>query len=150
MERSSGAERRPAVPFVIGGNDDDGALSGTDELLFSCTKNSIWSSSRSKSLGNSMSALSISSISNTGAVSASKPATTALDDVIADVVDLGVAQLGIAQAGYRIVFIQAVLGLGGGFDRPDNQLASRLAAISSASMVLPVPGSPLTSKGVAG
>jgi hypothetical protein len=42
----------------------------------------------------------------------------ALDDVVADVVDPRVAQLRIAQPRHRVVFVQALLGLGGGFDVP--------------------------------
>jgi hypothetical protein len=37
----------------------------------------------------------------------------ALDDVVADIVHAFVTQLGITQAGNRIVFIQALLSLGG-------------------------------------
>ena len=42
----------------------------------------------------------------------------ALDDVIADIPDLGVAELRIAQARHGIVLVQALLGLGGGLDVP--------------------------------
>ena len=45
----------------------------------------------------------------------------ALDDVVADVLDLLVTELGIPQAGDRIVFVQSLLSLGGGFDVPGNQ-----------------------------
>ena len=42
----------------------------------------------------------------------------ALDDVVLDALDLGVAELRIAQARHRVVFIQALLGLGGRLDVP--------------------------------
>ncbi len=41
-----------------------------------------------------------------------------LNDVIADIVDPFVAQLAVAQAADRIIFIQALLCLGGGFHMP--------------------------------
>jgi len=44
-----------------------------------------------------------------------------LDDVTADVGDLGLAELRVAQAGYGIVFIQALLRLGGRLDVPLKQ-----------------------------
>jgi hypothetical protein len=40
----------------------------------------------------------------------------------------------------RVVFVQALLGLGGGLDVPLQQGMPSAAATSSASMVLPVPG----------
>src|SRR3989440_5129917 len=42
----------------------------------------------------------------------------ALDDVVADLVHARVAELGIAQAAHRVVFVQALLGLGRGLDVP--------------------------------
>ena len=55
-----------------------------------------------------MSALSISSISRHGALLAFKGLPQlALDDVVANVVDLFVAQLAIAQAADRVVFVQS-------------------------------------------
>ena len=45
----------------------------------------------------------------------------ALDDVVGDVLDAFVAQLRIAQAADGIVFIEALLGLGGGLDMPLQQ-----------------------------
>src|SRR5713101_13122 len=42
----------------------------------------------------------------------------AADDVVADFVHAGVAELGIAQAAHRVVFVQALLCLGGGLDVP--------------------------------
>ncbi len=45
----------------------------------------------------------------------------ALHDVVADVADLFVAQLRVAQARHRVVFIQALVGLGGGLDVPLQQ-----------------------------
>ncbi|MNL16311.1 hypothetical protein D3C87_1373460 [compost metagenome] len=45
----------------------------------------------------------------------------ALDDVVADVVDLVVAELGVAQARHRVVLVQALLGLGGRLDVPLQQ-----------------------------
>ncbi len=45
----------------------------------------------------------------------------ALDDVVADVVNAIVAELGVAQAGHRVVFVQALLRLGGRLDMPLQQ-----------------------------
>ena len=45
----------------------------------------------------------------------------ALEDVVMDVLDLLVAQLRVAQARHRVVFIQPLLGLGGGLDVPLQQ-----------------------------
>ena len=42
----------------------------------------------------------------------------ALDDVVADVVHLRIAELRVAQAGHRVVFVQALLRLGRGLDVP--------------------------------
>ena len=77
------------------------------------------SSSSSRSFGNSMSALSISSISSTAwrALSERLP-QPARDDVVADVVDLGVAELRVAQARDGVVLVQAVLRLGRRLDVP--------------------------------
>ena len=51
----------------------------------------------------------------------------ALDDVVADVLDLGIAELRIAQARHRVVFVEAVLGLGRRFDAPvEEGLAERI------------------------
>jgi hypothetical protein len=58
-----------------------------------------------------------------------------------------IAQLAVAQAGDRVVFVQALLRLGGGLDVPfDQRRAQRLGDLR-ASTVLPVPGSPFTSSG---
>ena len=48
----------------------------------------------------------------------------ALENVIPDVLDLVVAQLGIAQAGDGIVFVQPPRGFGGGLDVPRDEPAS--------------------------
>jgi hypothetical protein len=57
-----------------------------------------------------------------------------------------VAELAVAQAGNGVVFVKALLRLGGGLDVPFDQ--RRAAPCDSwASTVLPVPGSPLTSSG---
>jgi hypothetical protein len=65
-----------------------------------------------------------------------------------DVLDARVAELRVAQARHRVVFVQALLRLGGGLDVPLEQFGMPSAlATSSASMVLPVPGSPLISSG---
>jgi hypothetical protein len=45
----------------------------------------------------------------------------ALDDVVGNVLDLLVAELRIAQARHRVVFVEALLGLGGGLDVPLQQ-----------------------------
>ena len=45
----------------------------------------------------------------------------ALLDVIFDVVDAFITQLAIAQTGNGVIFIQALMGLGRGFDVPFNQ-----------------------------
>jgi hypothetical protein len=45
----------------------------------------------------------------------------ALDDVVVDVLDLGVAELRVTQAAHGIVFVQALLRLGGGLDVPLQQ-----------------------------
>ncbi len=45
----------------------------------------------------------------------------ALDDVIGNVMNAFVAQLAVAQARNRIIFIKPLLGPGGGFDRPGDQ-----------------------------
>jgi hypothetical protein len=68
-------------------------------------------------------------------------------DVVADVLDAGIAELAVAQARHRVVFVEALLRLGGGLDVPGQQRAPSALATSSASTVLPVPGSPLTSSG---
>ena len=49
----------------------------------------------------------------------------ALDDVVVDVLDALVAQLRITQARNRIVFVEALLGLGGGLDVPLQQRAAQ-------------------------
>ena len=71
----------------------------------------------------------------------------ATDDVVADVVDLRVAELRVAQTRDRVVLIQPVLRLRRRLDVPAKSGLSSAPAISSASCVLPVPGSPLTSSG---
>jgi hypothetical protein len=59
-----------------------------------------------------------------------------------------VAELRVAQPRDGIVFVEPLLGLGRRLDVPlEKRQAERLAATSSASMVLPVPGSPLISSG---
>src|SRR2546422_10489831 len=40
------------------------------------------------------------------------------DDVVADLVHAGVAELGVAEAAHRVVLVQALLGLGRGLDVP--------------------------------
>ena len=42
----------------------------------------------------------------------------AADDVVGDVGDAGVTELAVPQAGDGVVFVEALLGLGGGFDVP--------------------------------
>ena len=71
----------------------------------------------------------------------------AADDVIADVVHARIAELAVAQAGDGVVFVQALLRLGGGLDVPLDEGQPRDWATSCARTVLPVPGSPLTSSG---
>ena len=46
----------------------------------------------------------------------------ALFDVVFDVMDFFIAQLRITQTRNRIVFIQTLLGFGGGFDVPADQI----------------------------
>ena len=86
------------------------------------------SSSCSRSLGNSMSALSISSISSTGRSSMrERLPQLALADVVADVADARVAELAVAQAAHRVVFVEALQRLGGRLDVPlDQRHAERL------------------------
>jgi hypothetical protein len=72
----------------------------------------------------------------------------ALDDVTADVLDARVAELRVAQARDGVVFVEALLRLGRRLDVPlEQRQPESEAATSSASMVLPVPGSPLISSG---
>ena len=69
-----------------------------------------------------MSALSISSISSaTGCVGGEGLPQHALDDVVVDVLDALVAELAIAQAAHSVVFVQALLRLGGRLDVPLQQ-----------------------------
>jgi hypothetical protein len=69
-----------------------------------------------------MSALSISSISSTGRLSAVKAShSLPLLDVVLDVVHALVAQLAVAQAGHGIILVKALLRLGGGLDVPFDQ-----------------------------
>ncbi|MNG06084.1 hypothetical protein D3C84_893060 [compost metagenome] len=49
----------------------------------------------------------------------------ALFQVVANVVDLFRAELRIAQAADRVVLVQALVGLGGGFDVPGDQLGAK-------------------------
>ena len=58
-----------------------------------------------------------------------------------------VAELAVAQPRDRVIFVEALLRLGGRLDVPLDQRRAERLAISSASTVLPVPGSPLTSSG---
>ena len=72
----------------------------------------------------------------------------ATPDIVANVRDPRIAELAVAQARDRIVFVEALLGLGGRLDVPGRGAERRWRwAISSASTVLPVPGSPLTRSG---
>ena len=48
----------------------------------------------------------------------------ALLDVVAHIVDLVHTQLGITQAAHRIIFIEPLVGLGGGLDMPGDQLGA--------------------------
>ena len=95
-----------------------------------------------------MSALSISSISSTGAASALErvPQLAGLD-VVGDVVDPLVAELAVAQARHRVVFVEALLRLGGRLDVPGDQRHAEGLGDLVRQQVLPVPGSPLTSSG---
>ena len=81
------------------------------------------SSSRNRSLGNLDIISLIDFIDRNTATVAFKgfPQLALLDDVIADILDPLVTQLRIAQATPRLVFIQALLRLGGGFDMPLDQ-----------------------------
>ena len=71
----------------------------------------------------------------------------AAHDVVGDVVHPLVAELAVAQARDRVVFVEALLRLGGRLDVPLDQRIAERRATSCASTVLPVPGSPLTSSG---
>ena len=80
------------------------------------------SSSSRRSLGNSMSALSISSISSTGRTGdGERLPELAVPDVVADVGNAGVAELGIPQARDRVVFVEALLRPRRRFDVPGEQ-----------------------------
>src|SRR3984893_16963699 len=48
-------------------------------------------------------------------------------DVVGDIVDTLVAELAVAQAGDRIVFVKALLGFGRGFDVPGDQISGDAA-----------------------
>ena len=75
-----------------------------------------------------MSALSISSISRTGSCGRGERLPQfAAADVVGDVVDALVAELAVAQPGDRVIFVQALLRLGGRLDVPlDQRRAGRL------------------------
>src|SRR5262249_22751571 len=68
-------------------------------------------------------------------------------DVVADIVHAHIAELAVAQPRDRVVFIKSLQRLRGRFDVHSINGALTPLAISSASTVLPVPGSPLTSSG---
>ena len=69
-----------------------------------------------------MSALSISSISRTGGLGRGERLPQfAAADIVGNVVDALVAELAVAQAGDRVIFVQALLRLGGRFDVPLDQ-----------------------------
>ena len=69
-----------------------------------------------------MSALSISSISRTGkAGEVNASHSLPLADIIGDVVDSLVAELAVAQPRHRVIFVKALMRLGGRFDVPFDQ-----------------------------
>jgi hypothetical protein len=75
-----------------------------------------------------MSALSISSISSTAGFRRLEGLPQrALHDVVADVADFLVAELRVAQARYGVVFVQALVRLGGGLDVPLQQRPAQRA-----------------------
>ena len=69
-----------------------------------------------------MSALSISSISRTGSSRrGERLPELALADVVGDVVDALVAELAVAQPRHRVIFVEALMRLGGRLDVPFDQ-----------------------------
>src|SRR5216117_303884 len=84
----------------------------------SYTKNSMRSSSRRRSLGNSMSAFDLVDEEHDRRLRSERLPQHSADDVVADLVHPGVAELGIAQAAHGVVFVQALLRLGRGLDVP--------------------------------
>ena len=52
----------------------------------------------------------------------------AAPDIVADVVDAGIAELRIAQPAHRVIFIEALLCLGGRFDMPFDQRGGESAS----------------------
>ena len=94
----------------------------------SVTVKRIRSSSCSRSLGNSMSALSISSMSSTTRCSAlERPAQRPHVDVLADVAHVVVAEPAVVQPLHGVVVVQPLLRAGGALDVPGDQLhAQRL------------------------
>ncbi len=123
VEEAAAQERVRQLLLVVGGDDDQRAVPRPAPSRASRRRRTpcgrVRAAGRS---GNSMSALSISSISSTTAlVGRERLPQHALDDVVVDVLDAFVAQLRVAQARHGVVLVQALLRLGGGLDVPLHQ-----------------------------
>ena len=113
VEEAAAQERVRQLLLVVRRDDDERPVLRARSSAASRRRRTPSGRARaSRSFGNSMSALSISSISTTaGVVALERVPQHAALDVVRDVADVLVAELRIAQPRHRVVFVEALLRL---------------------------------------
>ena len=129
VEDAAAQEGVRQLLLVVRRDEHDGPLHCADVSCVSGMEKRIASSSRSRSLGNSRSALSISSMRRTtrSAAANASPERAELD-VAADVGHVAVAEAAVVEALHGVVDVEAVLRLGGRLDVPGDERHPRPSA----------------------
>jgi hypothetical protein len=127
VKEAAAQERIRQFFFVVAGNDDDRALARANRFAGFVDKK-FHAIQFEQQVVREFDVCFIDFVDqqHTLLVAVERIPELALFDVVANVLHFFVAELRIAQARHRIVFVQALLSLGGGFDMPGQQrLAER-------------------------
>src|SRR5690606_7943885 len=129
MEETAAQEGVGQVFFVIGSNDDQGTMTSLDGLASFVNMKLHAVQFLQQVVGElDVGLVDFVDQNNSGLFGLKGLPQRALHNVVANVADFFIAQLGVAQTRDSIIFIQALMRLGGGLDMPLQQGAPQGAS----------------------
>ena len=122
VEEAAAQERVRQLLFVVGGDDDDRAVLGLDRLAGFVDEELHPIEFKQQVVGElDIGFVDLVDQDDGRFVGFKSVPQFAAHDVVANVMHAGIAELAVAQAGDGVVFVEALLGFGGGFDVPLDQ-----------------------------
>ena len=119
MKKASSKEGVGQLFFIVGGDEDQGPNGGFDQF-FGLVAVKLHAIELSEQIVGKLNVCFVNFIDEQGdgLLCGESPPKNALNNVILDVLDPRVAELRVSKAAHGVVFIEALLCLGGGFDVP--------------------------------